>query len=107
MLKPTEANVMIELKQESVRICKQKIVTIRSAVEAAVYGVHIINAAKHKQFQVHLDHTEIEDGRLITDNLEREIYGITSAQPHHFNRTFSKQMVESETLWEQHGIRTL
>jgi hypothetical protein len=108
MSKTAEAKVMNELKRESVRIREQKIVKIRVAVEAEVYGAHKINAAKCKQFQAHLDHTEIDDrDSITTDNLEREIYGITAAQQHLFKRTFSKRMAEFETLWEQHGIHEL
>jgi hypothetical protein len=107
MSKTAETHVMNELKRESVRIREQKIVKIRVAVEAEVYGAHKINAAKRKQFQARLDHTEIDDRNSITDNLEREIYGITEAQQHLFKRICSKRMAEFETLWEQHSIHEL
>jgi hypothetical protein len=82
-------------------------VMIRVAVKAAVNMAHRINAAKCKHIEARLYYTIIDDGDLIADNLERDIYGITAAQQHRFNSIFSIPMAKFETVWEYHGTHEL
>jgi len=55
MLKSAKAKVDVLLAMESHQLRKQKIHTIRAAMEALVYGAEKVSTTKRRQLQVRLN----------------------------------------------------
>jgi len=49
----------------------------------------------------------LADTEYVTDQLEREIYGITSNEQKRFKKEFSIRMIQFEAWWETIGIQAL
>jgi hypothetical protein len=82
------------------------------AAKDETYGAANMTADKRLQFQIRLSNAEtvattwnLADKERVTNQLEREIYGITSNEQKRFKTEFSIGMIEFETWWETIGIQ--
>jgi len=87
---------------------------MKAAAEDEAYGAAYMTADKRLQFQICLSNAETEamtwslaDTERVTNQLEREIYGITSNEPKRFKTQFSICLIEFEAWWETFGIQAL
>jgi len=85
-----------------------------AAAQDKAYRAAKMTADKRLQFQICQSSAETEattwslaDRERVTNQLEREIYGITSNEQKRFNMEFSIHMIESEAWWETIGIQAL
>jgi len=86
----------------------------KTAANDKAYGAANITANKRLQFRIRLSDAETEattwsfaDMACVTNQLEREIYGITSNEQMWFKKEFSIHMIEFEACWETIGIQVL
>jgi len=86
----------------------------KTATEDEAYGVANMTANKRLQFRIHLSDAETEattwslaDTERITNQVEREIYGITSNEQNRFKTEFSICLIEFEAWWETIGFQAL
>jgi len=84
------------------------------AAEDEAYGAAYMTAYKRPQFQIRLSEAETEattwslaDTEHVTNQLEREIYGITSNEQKRFKTEFSIRRIEIEAWWETISIQAL
>jgi len=84
------------------------------AAEDKAYGAANMTADKRLQFQIHLSDAATEattwslaDTERVTNQLEREIYVITSNEQKRFKTEFSIRMTEFKAWWETIGIQVL
>jgi hypothetical protein len=87
---------------------------MKPAAEDEAYGAANMTADKRLQFQIRLSDAETEattwslaDTERVTNQLEREIYGITSNEQKRFKTEFSIRLIEFEAWWETIGIQAL
>jgi len=87
---------------------------IKAAAEDEAYGAANMTANKRLQFQIHLSAAETEattwslaDMERVTNQLEREIYFITSNEQKRFKTEFSICLIEFEAWWETMRIQAL
>jgi len=87
---------------------------MKTAAEDEAYGAANITADKRLQFQVRLSDAETEATtwslaymERVTNQLEREIYGITSNEQEQFKTEFSIRLIEFEAWREIIGIEAL
>jgi hypothetical protein len=87
---------------------------MKTAAEEEAYGAVNMTADKRVQFQVCLSDAEIEattwsiaDADRVVNQLEREIYGITSKDQMRFTKEFSIRLVEFEAWWQAIGVQEL
>jgi len=73
-----------------------------------------MTANKRLQFQIPLSNAEPEattwnlaDTERVTNQLESEIYGITSNELKRFKKEFSISLIEFKSWWETSGIQAL
>jgi len=85
------------------RIFPKKLAQMKTAAEEEAYGAVIMTVDKCVQFQVCLSDAEIEattcsiaDMDCVVNQLEREIYGITSKDQMRFTKEFSIRLVQFE-----------
>jgi len=86
----------------------------KAAAEDEAYGAANMTANKRLQFQIRLSDAETEptswslaDSERVTNQLEREIYCITSNEHMRFKKEFSLCLIEFEAWWEKIGIQAL
>jgi len=79
---------------------------MKTAAEEAAYGAVNMTANNHAQFQACLSGAEIEastwsiaDTDHVVNQLEKEIYGITSKDQKRFMKKSSIRLVEFEAWW--------
>jgi len=87
---------------------------MKAAAEDEAHGATIMTADKRLQFQIRLSDGETEattwslaDMEWVTNQLQREIYGITSNEQKRFKMEFSIRLIEFEAWWETIGIQAL
>ena len=87
---------------------------MKAAAEDEAYGAANITADKRLQFQIRLSNAEtaattwsLADTERVTNQLEREIYGITSNEQKRFKKEFSIRVIEFEASCETIGIQAL
>jgi hypothetical protein len=87
------------------------IALMKVAAEDEAYGAANVTADKRLQFQIRLSDAETEvttwslaDMERVTNQLEREIYGITSNEQKRFKTEFSIRLIEFEAWWETIGV---
>jgi hypothetical protein len=87
---------------------------MKAVAEDEAYGAANMTAYKRLQFQIRLSDAETEATtwslaaiERVTNQLEREIYGITSNEQKRFKTEFSIRLIEFEAWWETIGIQTL
>jgi len=87
---------------------------MKTAAEDEVYGAANMTADKRLQFQIRLSDAETDattwslaDTERVTNQMGREIYGITSNEQKRFKKEFSIRMIEFEAWWETIGIQAL
>jgi hypothetical protein len=92
----------------------KQLALMKTAAEDEVYGAANMTADKRLQFQICLSDAETDattwslaDTERVTNQLEREIYGITSNEQKRFKKEFSIPMIEFEAWWETIGIQAL
>jgi len=92
----------------------KKLAQMKTAAEEEVCGVANMTADKRAEFQVCLSDAETEattssiaDTDRIANQLEREIYGVTSNDQMHFKKEFSIRLIEFEAWWQAIGIQEL
>jgi len=85
---------------------------MKAASEDKAYGAANMTANKRLQFHIRLSDAETEattwnlaDMERVTNQLEREIYGITSNEQKQFKTEFSICLIEFEAWWETIGIQ--
>ena len=85
-----------------------------TAAEEKAYGAANMTTDKRVQFQIRLSDAETEattwsmaDTERVTNQLEREIYGITSNEQKGVKMQFTIRMIEFEAWWETFGIQAL
>jgi len=95
-------------------IFAKKLAQIKTAAEEEAYGTVNMTADKRVQFQVCLSDAEIEaatwsitDSNRVVNQLEREIYYITSKDQMRFMKEFSIRLVELEAWWQAIGVQEL
>ena len=86
----------------------------KAVAEHKPYGAVNMSTIKRLPFHNHLSDAEIEattwslaDSEGVINQLEREIYGITSNEQMRLKREFSLCLIEFEAWWETIGIQTL
>jgi len=86
----------------------------KAAAEDEAYGAANMTADKRLQFQNRLSDAEtkatswsLADSERVTNQLEREIYGITSNEQMRFKKEFSLHWIEFEAWWETISIQAL
>jgi len=86
----------------------------KATTEEEAYGAANMTADMRLQFQNRLSDAEAEattwslaDSERVTNQLEREIYGITSNEQMRFKKEFSLHFIEFEAWWETIGIQVL
>ena len=86
----------------------------KGATEDEAYEASNITADKRQQFRIRLSDAETEattwslaDTEHITNQLEREIYDITSNEQKRFKTEFSIRLIEFEAWWKTIGIQAL
>jgi len=84
---------------------------IKTVAEDKAYGAANMTADKPLHFLICLSHAEIEattwsvaDMERVTNQLERDIYGITSNEQMPFRKEFSIRLIEFESWLEPIGI---
>jgi len=96
--------------------CKfgKELALMETAAEDEAYGVANMTADKRRQFQVRPSNAETEaatwslaDTDRDTNQLEREMYGISSNEQKQFKMEFSIRLIEFEAWWETIGIQAL
>jgi len=87
---------------------------MKTAAEEEAYGAVNMTTNKHVQFQVCLTNAEIEattccitNTDCIVNQLDREIYGITSKDQMRFTKEFSIRLVKFEAWWQAIGVQEL
>ena len=87
---------------------------MKAAAEDEAYGAANMTADKRLHVQIRLSDAETEattwslaDTERVTNQLEREIYGITSNEQKRFKTEFSIRLIEFEAWWETIGIQAL
>jgi len=87
---------------------------MKAAAEDEAYGVANMTADMRLQFQIRLSDAETEattwslaDTEWVTNQLEREIYDITSNQQERLMMEFSIRLIEFEAWWETIAIQAL
>jgi len=87
---------------------------MKTAAEEEAYGAVNMTANKSVQFQVCLSDADIEattgsiaDMDCFVNQLEREIYGITSKDQLLLTKEFTIRLVEFETWWQAIGVPEL
>jgi len=87
---------------------------MKAAAKDEADGAANMTANKRLQFQIRLSYAETEastcsmaDTEQVTNQLEREIYAITSNDQKRFKREFSIYSIEFEACWETIGIQAL
>jgi hypothetical protein len=95
-------------------IFAKELALTKAASEDEAYGAAIMTADKRLQFQNRLSDAETEamswslaDSERVTNQLEREIYGITSNEQMRFKKEFSLRLIEFEAWWETIGIQAI
>jgi len=90
------------------------LVLMETAAEAEAYGAANMTANKQLQFQVFQSDADgdtttwsLADTERVTNQLEREIYGITSTDQMRFKTEFSICLIEFEARWETIGIEAI
>jgi len=85
---------------------------MKAAAEDEAYGAANMTSNKRHQFQIYLSDAETEattwslaDTERVTNQLEREIYGITSNEQKRFKTEFSIRLIEFEVWWETISIQ--
>jgi hypothetical protein len=86
----------------------------KNAAEDEAYGGANITSNKQLQFQMRLSDAETEatsprwaDTECVANELERDIYDITSNEMKGFKTVFSIHKIEFEACWETIGIQAL
>jgi len=92
----------------------KKLAQMKTDAEEQAYGAANMTTDKRVQFQVCLFDAEIEattwsiaDMDRVVNQLEREIYGITSKDQMRFTKEFSIRLVEFEAWWQAISIQEL
>jgi len=87
---------------------------MKAAAEDKAYCAANMTTNKRLQFQIRLSDAETEattwslaDTERVTNQLEREIYGITWNAQKRFKTEFSIHLIEFEAWWETIGIQAL
>jgi hypothetical protein len=87
---------------------------MKTAAEDEAYRVANMTPNKRLQFQICISDAEtvattwsLADTVRVTNQLEREIYGITSTEQKRFKTAFSIRVIEFEAWWETIGIQAL
>jgi len=87
---------------------------MNTATEDEDYGAANMTVNKRLQFQIRLSNPDTEattsssaDTERVTNQLEREIHGITSNERKQFKTEFSIHQIEFEAWWETIGIQAL
>jgi len=95
-------------------IFAEKLAQMKTAAEEEAYGAENMTADKHVQFQVCLSDAWIEattwsiaDTDCIVNQLEGEIYGITSKDQMRFTKEFSIRLFEFDAWWQVIGVQEL
>jgi len=85
-----------------------------AAAEDKSYGAANMTANKRLQFHIRLSNAEtgattwsMADAERVTNQIEREIYGITSNKQKRNKKEFSIRLIEFEAWWETIGIQAL
>jgi len=85
-----------------------------AAAEDKAYGAANMTADKWLRLQICLADAETEvttwslaDTERVTNQLERQIYGITSNEEKQFKKEFSIRLMELEAWWETFRIQAL
>jgi len=86
----------------------------KAAADGEAYGAANMTTDKRLQFQNRLSDAETEatswrlaDSERVTNQFEREIYGITSNEQMRFKKQFSLRLIEFEAWCETIGIQAL
>jgi len=81
--------------------------------EEKAYGAANMTANKQLQIQIHLSVAATEvttwgfaDKELVTNQLERDIYGITSNEQNQFKKEFSICLIKFQSWWKTIGIQS-
>ena len=92
----------------------QKLAQMNTAAGEEVYGAANETANKRVEFQVRLSDAETEattlsvaDTDCIANQLEREIYGVTSNEQLCFKMEFSIHLIKFEAWWQALGVQEL
>ena len=92
----------------------KKLVQMKTAAKEEVYGEANMTTNQCMDFQVRLSNAEneaaiwsIADMDRIANQLEREIYGITSNEEMHFKKQLSIRLIKFEDSWKAIGIQEL
>jgi len=95
-------------------IFTKKLVSMKTVAEEEAYGAVNMTANKRVQCQVCLSAAEIEttawsiaDTDRFVNQLEREIYGITSKDKMRFTTEFSIRLVKFEASWQAISVQEL
>jgi len=87
---------------------------MKTAAEEQAYGAVNMTADKGVQFLVCLSDAEIEattwsigDTDHVVNQVEREIYGITSKDQMRYTKEFSISLIEFEAWWQAIGVQEL
>ena len=85
-----------------------------TAAEDETEGAANLTADKQLQFQIRLSESETEattwilaDTECVTNQLDREIFAITSNEQKRFKREFSSRLILCEACWETIRIEAL
>jgi hypothetical protein len=92
----------------------KQLALMKTEAEDEIYGAANMTADKRLQFQIRLSDAETDattwslaGTERVTNQLEREIYSITSNEQNRFKKEFSIPMIEFEAWRETIGIQTL
>jgi hypothetical protein len=92
----------------------QELALKKTAPEDEAYLLANMPTYKRQQVQIHLSDAEtvamtrsLADTECVTNQLLREIYGITSNEQKPFMTEFSVCLIEFEALWKTIGIHAL
>jgi hypothetical protein len=95
-------------------IFAKKLAQMKTAAEEEANGAVMMTADKRVQFQVSLSDAEIEattwsiaEEDRVVNQLETEIYGITSKGQMRFTKEFSIRLVEFEAWWQAICVQEL
>ena len=95
-------------------IFANEIALMKSAAEHEAYRVAHMTTDKRLQFQIRLSHAETDattwslaDMESVTNQLVREIYGITSNEQKWFKKELSIRLIQFEAWWDTIGIQIL
>jgi len=87
---------------------------MKTATEDDAFRAADMTANKQLQFQFRLSDAEIEvmtwimaDTERVTNQLQREIHGVTSNEQKRFKMEFSIHLIKFEAWWETIGIQAL